>query len=134
MTTFDEEMMKRALREAADDFAISDTAMESILDEARDSGASDESPRIRAFIQRNGRTRSTLMAVAACVVALAVAVPLFNSEGGASKNRTLTNAQGVVTPNSAKTVAHGVSGETITELVLPLARMLRQLCRQRRRD
>jgi predicted glycoside hydrolase/deacetylase ChbG (UPF0249 family) len=41
MTTFDEEMMKRALREAADDFAISDTAMESILDEARDSGASD---------------------------------------------------------------------------------------------
>jgi len=39
MTTFDEEMMKRALREAADDFAISDTAMESILDEARDSGA-----------------------------------------------------------------------------------------------
>jgi hypothetical protein len=114
MTTFDEEMMKRALREAADDFAISDTAMESILDEARDSGASDESPRIRAFIQRNGRTRSTLMAVAACVVVLAVAVPLFNSEGGASKNRTLTNAQGVVTPNSAKTVAHGVSGETIT--------------------
>jgi hypothetical protein len=85
MTTFDEEMMKRALHEAADDFAISDGAIERILDEARDTAVSDESPRIRAFIQRNGTVRSTVFAVAACVVLLAVAVPPFNSEGPANK-------------------------------------------------
>jgi len=85
MTTFDEEMMRRALREAADDFAISDGAVESILDEARETANSNQSPRIRAFIQRNGTVRSTVLAVAACVVLLAVAVPLLNSEGTPNK-------------------------------------------------
>jgi hypothetical protein len=109
MTTFDEEMMKRALREAADDFAISDGAIESILDEARDTATSDESPRIRAFIHRNGPIRSTILAVAACVVLLAVAVPLFNSEGKSPR----TASQFAALPNSAKVGTHGESGVVI---------------------
>jgi hypothetical protein len=80
MTTFDEEMMKRALREAADDFAVSDGAVDRILDEARDSSTADDSPRLRAFIQRNGRGRTAMLAAAACVVLLGVAAPLFNAE------------------------------------------------------
>src|ERR1700685_4339030 len=88
MTTFDEEMMKRALGEAADDFPISGGAVERILDEARDAATSNDTPRIRAFIQRTGRVQSTLLASAACVVVLAVAVPLFNAEGA----RTHPNA------------------------------------------
>ncbi len=84
MTTFDEEMMRRALQEAADDFVIDDGAVQSILDEARESASRDGGPRIRGFIQRNGRGRSTVFAAAACVVLLAVAVPLFNTEGPAT--------------------------------------------------
>jgi hypothetical protein len=80
MTTFDEEQLKRALREAADGFVVSNDAMESILDEARDSGDADRSWRIRSFVQRTGRVRSTVMAVTASVVVLAVAAPLFNAE------------------------------------------------------
>ena len=84
MTTFDEEMMKRALREAADEFAISNGAVERILNEARDAATPDDSPRIRAFIQRTGRVQSGFMAAAACVVVLAVAVPLFIAESNSN--------------------------------------------------
>lgn len=89
MTTFDEEMMRRALQEAADDFVISDGALERILDEARDTASRDDGPRIRAFIRRNGRGRSSILAAAACVVLLAVALPLFNSEGPAKSTSAL---------------------------------------------
>jgi hypothetical protein len=80
MTTFDEEMLQRALRETADGFVVSQDAMESILDEARGSADADGSSRIRSLVERTGRIRSTAMAVAASVVVLAVAVPLFNTE------------------------------------------------------
>jgi len=103
MTTFDQEMMKRALQEAADDFAISEGAVEKILDEARESAALDQSPRIRAFIRRNGRGRSTLMAAAACVVILAVAVPLFNAEVGTNNKTALKVVHG----------AYPVGGKTL---------------------
>jgi hypothetical protein len=109
MSTFDEEMMKRALRETADDFAISEGAVERIVDEARDTATSDESPRIRAFIQRNGRVRSTMLAAAACVVLLAVAVPLFNSEGKSPR----IALQFAAIPNVAKVGTHGESGVVI---------------------
>jgi hypothetical protein len=109
MSTFDEEMMKRALRETADDFAISEGAVESILDEARDTATFDESPRIRAFIHRNGPIRSTILAVAACVVLLAVAVPLFNSEGKSPR----TALQFAALPKVAKVGTHGESGVVI---------------------
>src|SRR5271155_1312476 len=80
MTEYDEEKLRKALRDTADGFAISDGATERILDEARDSGDTEEPSRIRTFVQHTGRMRSTVMAAAACVVVLAVAVPLFNSE------------------------------------------------------
>ena len=110
MTTFDEEMMKRALQEAADDFAISDGALESILDEARDTATTDELPRIRAFIHRNGPIRSTILAVAACVVLLAIAVPLLNSEGTANKNTSRSAVKFAPLP---KIGTHGASGLVI---------------------
>lgn len=104
MTTFDEEMMKRALREAADDFVVSDEAVERILDEARGTATADASPRIRAFIQRNGRGRSTILAAAACVVLLAVAVPLLNSEVAPKKFNAIPDVHGPAAPNGEKTL------------------------------
>jgi hypothetical protein len=120
MTTFDEEMMRRALQEAAGDFLISGAAVDKILDEARESAALDESPRIRAFIRRNGRVRSTLMAAAACIVILAVAVPLFNAESGTNNKSALKVVHGAYPVGgktlipSPRTVTHGeasVSGQ-----------------------
>jgi len=124
MTNFDEEMMKRALQEAADDFAISEGAVERILDEARDSAALDDSPRIRAFIHRNGRVRSTLLAAAACIVLLAVAVPLFNSEvqpkatnastviRGTGQTGSHVGASGALLPASESKDLHGATVAT----------------------
>jgi hypothetical protein len=130
MTTFDEEQLKRALREAADGFAVSHDAMESILDEARDSGDADRSWRIRSLVERTGRVRSTVMAVAASVVVLAVAVPLFNTEVSPAMTSAtravhhLSPLTGAALPNpefktfngTGLTVNAGanVSGETIT--------------------
>lgn len=80
MTEFDEEKLKQALRKAADGFTITTGATERILDEARDSGDTERPSRIRSFVERTGHVRSTVMAIAACVVVLAVAVPLVNTE------------------------------------------------------
>src|SRR5579863_8321377 len=96
MTTFDEEMFQRALREAADEFAISMGATERILEEARDSYDGDAPSRIQSFVEHTGRLRSTVMAAAACVVVLAVAVPLFNAEGAANPKSPLNLASGSV--------------------------------------
>lgn len=105
MTTFDEEMMQRALKEAADDFTVSEGAVERILDEARASAAADELPRIRAFVQRNGRVRSSMMAAAACVVLLAVAVPLFNVESPAPKFNAINKVHGEALPAGEKVLS-----------------------------
>jgi hypothetical protein len=83
MNPFDEEELQRALREAASGFAISHDAMERILDEARGLPAPVKQRRIHAFVERTGRARSSVMAAAACVVVLAVAVPLVNAESPA---------------------------------------------------
>jgi hypothetical protein len=122
MTTFDEEQLKRALREAADGFVVSNDAMESILDEARDSGDADRSWRIRNLVERTGRVRSTVMAVAASVVVLAVAVPLFNGEVSPSVTSAtravhhLSPLTGAALPNPEFQTFNGtgVSGETVT--------------------
>ena len=113
MTTFDEEMMKRALREAADEFAISNGAVERILNEARDAATPDDSPRIRAFIQRTGRVQSGFMAAAAFVVVLAVAVPLFIAESN-SNLKHAPEFQALAAPRSEKTVTHGAPNEALT--------------------
>ena len=40
-----------------------------------------------SFVERTGRVRSSVMAAAACVVVLAVAVPLVNAESPANDER-----------------------------------------------
>ena len=100
MNPFDEEQLRRGLREAADGFEVSHDAMEDILDEARDSADVEGSWRIRSLVERTGRVRSTVMAVAASVVVLAVAVPLFNSEISPA-----VSATGALQNHSEKTVA-----------------------------
>jgi hypothetical protein len=119
MTTFDEEQLQQALRETADGFAVSGGAMDRILDEARESPDSEKQPRIRSLVERNGRVRSSVMAAAACVVVLAVAVPLFNSEG-IPKVDAHNNALKVVNTHGAPATANptaqisGVQGTGFT--------------------
>jgi hypothetical protein len=83
MNPFDEEELQRALRETANGFAVSDDALERILDEARELPSPEKRRRIHSFVERTGRVRSSVMAAAACVVVLAVAVPLVNAESPA---------------------------------------------------
>jgi hypothetical protein len=94
MTEFDEDKLQRALREAADAFVISDDAMNAILDEARQVPTLANKRRIHDFVERTGRVRSSLMAVAASVVVLAVAVPLFITEGPAAMNAAAGGSHG----------------------------------------
>ena len=120
MTTFDEEKLQRALREAADGFAVSEGAVDRILNEARESPSSEKQPRIRSFVERTGRVRSSVMAAAACVVVLAVAVPLFNSEG-TPRVDVHNNALKVVNTHGASATANptapisGVQGTGFTD-------------------
>src|ERR1700692_20339 len=114
MTNFDEEMMKRALREAADDFAIADSAVERILDEAREAAHPDESHRIRAFIQRTGRVQSTFMAGGGWTVGVAVAVPLFNAESPTKQKNAVIDVHGQVFLNSRKSVNAAAPGLATT--------------------
>jgi hypothetical protein len=83
MNPFDEEELQRALQEAADGFAVSHEAMAQILNEAREIPVTSRRSRLRSFVERTGRVRSSLMAVAASVVVLAVAVPLVSAESPA---------------------------------------------------
>jgi uncharacterized protein DUF4349 len=87
MTEFDEEKLRQALRDAADGFAITTGATERILDEARDSGDAERPSRIRSLVERTGRARSGLLAAAACIVVLAVAVPLVTAESPSNTNK-----------------------------------------------
>jgi hypothetical protein len=119
MTMFDEEKLQRALREAAEGFAVSEGAIDSILDEARESPGSEKQRRIRSLVERTGRVRSTAMVAAACVVVLAVAVPLFNSEGtprvevhnNALKEFNPLGAPATATPGAPNS---GLQGTTVT--------------------
>jgi hypothetical protein len=113
MTTFDEEMFKRALREAAEEFAISARAKESILEGARDSDDDDAPSRIRTFVENTGRLRSSVMAAAACVVVLAVAVPLFNAE--ATTNATSAHSAVRAAPRGVTGSVAGASAQTLGE-------------------
>src|ERR1700722_12388253 len=106
MNPFDEEELQRALRETANGFAVSNDAKERILDEARDLPTSEKRRRIHSFVERTGRVRSSVMAAAACVVVLAVAVPLVNAESpamsaaGAHRPLVQTNAEKIAIPGA----------------------------------
>jgi hypothetical protein len=105
MNPFDEEELQRALRETADGFAVSSDAMERILDEARELPTIEKRRRLHSFVERTGRVRSSVMAAAACVVVLAVAVPLVNAESpamsaGAHRPLVQTNAEKIAIPGA----------------------------------
>ncbi len=112
MNTFDEEALQRALREAADGFSVSDGAVERILDEARHEPGDERQSRIRAFIQRTGATRSTLLAVAACVVVLGVAVPLFRAESPGPSRSALEHS-----PLAKKSASFGAAASPSTPIL-----------------
>jgi Domain of unknown function (DUF4349) len=81
MTLFDEETLRNALGQAADEFRVSATAPERILEHAVASDVAVAPRRLDAIYLRFGRTKSLVMSLAASVLVVAVAVPLFLSEG-----------------------------------------------------
>jgi hypothetical protein len=111
MNPFDEEELQRALRESANGFAISGDAIDRILDEARELPTPVQQRRLHGFVERTGRVRSSVMAAAACVVVLAVAVPLVNAESpaavqtAAGAHRSSTQALGYRNPGATPTIA-----------------------------
>ena len=80
MTLFDEETLKHALAQAADEFRVSTTAPDRILEHAMASDVAVRPRRIEAIYLRFGRAKTVVMSLAASVVVVAVAVPLFLSE------------------------------------------------------
>jgi hypothetical protein len=80
MTLFDEETLKNALAQAADEFLVSTTAPDRILEHAVASDVAVRPRRIEAIYLRFGRTKSLVLSLAASVVVVAVAVPLFLTE------------------------------------------------------
>jgi hypothetical protein len=81
MTLFDEETLKNALAQAADEFRVSTTAPDRILEHAVASDVAERPRRIEAMYLHFGRTKSLVMSLVASVLVVAVAVPLFLSEG-----------------------------------------------------
>jgi hypothetical protein len=80
MTLFDEETLKNALAQAANEFNVSATAPDRILEQAGTAGVTVRPRRIEALYLHFGRTKSIAMSLAASVLVAAVAVPLFLSE------------------------------------------------------
>ena len=80
MTMFDEETLKSALAQAANEFIVSGTAPDRILEHARTSDVTVRPRRIESLYLHFGRTKSIAMSLAASVLVVAVAVPLFLSE------------------------------------------------------
>ena len=80
MTLLDEEVLRVALAQAANEFSVSTTHPDRILEHASTSGATERMGRIDALYLHFGRTRSIVMSLAASVLVVAVAVPLFLSE------------------------------------------------------
>ncbi len=80
MTMFDEETLRNALTQAANEFGVSATAPDRILEHARSTDAHVTPGRVEALYVHFGRTRSLAFSLAASVLVAAVAVPLFLSE------------------------------------------------------
>lgn len=80
MTMMDEDILRKALRDATDDFAVSDEAIARILATAQSDEAPPRKSPIPEFLHQPGRPRTILAAVAALVAVTAVAVPLLRSE------------------------------------------------------
>lgn len=84
MTMFDEETLRAALHEAADDFEPSGDAAEHILARASATSGGPERSRTGRLVHQYGRGRSLLAAAAAGLAVLLITVPLLNNESGQS--------------------------------------------------
>jgi hypothetical protein len=80
MTMFDESTLRNALNQAANEFDVSATAPDRILEAARSTDATASPGRIEALYLHFGRTKSLALSLAASVLVAAVAVPLFLGE------------------------------------------------------
>ena len=119
MTMFDEETLRAALHEAADNFELSGDATDQILAKVDATSGARELSRTGRLVQQYGRGRSLLAAVAAGVVVLLITVPLLNNESATpAKLAARTNlhrqsvsgavfdngASGLASPNAPVTV------------------------------
>jgi hypothetical protein len=80
VTMIDEDVLRMALRDATDDFAVSDEAIARILATAECDEAPPRTNHIPKIVRQPGRPRTILAAVAALVAVTGVAVPLLRSE------------------------------------------------------
>ena len=106
MTLFDEETLKNALAQAANEFSVSATAPDRILEQARSADMTEKPRRIEALYHHFGRSKSIVMSLAASVVVVAVAVPLFLSE----QPGVTFSAVGAISTHSQKKIAVSGSG------------------------
>jgi hypothetical protein len=103
---FDEETLKNALAQAANEFSVSATVPDRILEQASTSDVTVKPHRIEALYLHFGRTKSIAMSLAASVLVVAVAVPLFLSEQPGATGP----AFGALSTGSQKKVAVAGSG------------------------
>jgi hypothetical protein len=85
VTMIDEGILRKALRDATDEFHVSDEAIARILATAEDDEAPPRKTLVPAFIRQPGRPRTLLAAVAALVAISAIAVPLLRGENHAPR-------------------------------------------------
>jgi hypothetical protein len=82
MKMIDEQDLREALQQSADEFEISTEATNRILDEARVRTTSSNAWRPATFVERHGQGRLALAAAASIIVVGALSVPLFLGEQG----------------------------------------------------
>jgi hypothetical protein len=104
----DEETLRAALRDATDEFRISDEAMAQILATAERDEAPPRKNLVPAFVREPGRPRTLLAAVAAVVAVTAITVPLVRGE----------HHSPLVSANSEKTV-HGEATKSLSTVASP---------------
>jgi hypothetical protein len=101
MNMIDEQVLRDAMAQVANEFEVSQDATNRILNEARVRKTSTKSWRAAALFARHGHNHVG-MAVAAAVIAVgALSIPLLLSETGVNSNRTVVH--GAIGPE--KTVA-----------------------------
>lgn len=107
MTMFDEETLRNALAQAANEFSVSTTAPDRILEQARSARIKTKPGRAETLYLRIGRTKSIVGSLAASILVVAVAVPLFLSEQPGATSPTYNP----VASGSPKKI--GVHGEAV---------------------
>ncbi|HEV3268236.1 MAG TPA: DUF4349 domain-containing protein [Acidimicrobiales bacterium] len=100
MTMIDEDVLSKALNEAANEFEVSTRASDRILAEAEAIEPPKRSNRVPTLISEPSRGRTYLVAAAIVVVVAGVSVPLIRSES--SPNRTVVSGATLPPSNSAK--------------------------------